>query len=165
MTSPDPDFALSTSVPGGSTAALRRAVLYGALGLVVLAVVGVVVGWLAAGLPGVWGALLGAGIGGGFVLVTAVTVLATAKLPPLTAAAVLLGSWLLKMAIALIVLGVLNPLDFYSRPTLVAVMVGALVLVLGAETWGVLKSKMLYVEPATPQRGADPEEPNSSDGS
>lgn len=90
-------------------------------------------------------------------MVTAVTVLVTAKLPPLTAAAVLLGGWLLKMAVALIALGLLNPLDFYSRPTLVAVLIGALVVVLGAETWGVLASKMLYVEPSagseTPDQG------------
>lgn len=144
---------MTTSVPGGSTAALRRAVRLGALGLVVLAVVGTAIGGLAAGLPGVWGALIGAAIGGGFILVTAVSVLLTARLPAITAAAVLLGGWLLKMAIALIVLGLLNPLDFYSRPTLVIVMVGALVLVLGAETWGVLGSKMLYVEPATESGG------------
>jgi len=131
----------------------------GLLGVVVLAVVGSVVATLAAGLPGLWGALLGAAIGGGFVLVTAVSVLATAKLPPTTAMAVLLGSWLLKMGVALLVLGLLNPLDFYSRPALAIVMVGALVLVLGAETWGILSSRMLYVEPQAaadrPGAGAD----------
>ena len=151
---------MTTSVPGGSTAALRRAVRFGALGLVALAVVGVVIGGIAAGLPGVWGALIGAAVGGGFILVTALTVLATAKLPSLTAAAILLGGWLIKMVIMLIVLGLLNPLDFYSRPVLVTVMVGALVLVLGAETWGVMGSKMLYVEPdaTTPESGENAQE-------
>lgn len=148
---------MTTSVPGGSTAALRRAVQFGALGLVVLAVVGTVIGGIAAGLPGVWGALIGAAIGGGFILVTAISVLLTARLPAITAAAVLLGGWLIKMAIALVVLGLLNPLDFYSRPTLVIVMVAALVLVLGSETWGVLGSKMLYVEPASDTDGETPD--------
>ncbi|EOM74932.1 hypothetical protein Rrhod_3810 [Rhodococcus rhodnii LMG 5362] len=159
--SSDPDAMMMPS--GGSTAALRRAVRFGALGLVALAVIGVAVSGLVAGLPGVWGALLGAGIGGGFVLITAVTVLATAKLPPLTAAAVLLGSWLLKMAVALIALGLLSPLDFYSRTSLAIVMVGALILVLGSETWGVLGSKMLYVEPNTRGGAGVAGEPSSSD--
>ncbi|NLG54487.1 MAG: hypothetical protein GX542_02375 [Rhodococcus sp.] len=135
------------TVPGGSTDALKRAVRYGVIGLVVLTVVGVAVAGLALGSRGVWGALIGAAVGGGFILLTAVTVLVTAKLPPMTAAAVLMGGWLLKMVIALIVLGLLNPLDFYSRTALVLVMIGALILVLGAETYGVLASKMLYVEP------------------
>lgn len=140
--------------PVDSTAALRRAIRYGLLGLLVLAVVGSIVSVLAAGLPGLWGALIGAAIGGGFILITAVSVLVTAKLPPTTAMAVLLGSWLLKMAVALIVLGLLNPLEFYNRIALVVVMACALVLVLGAETWGVISSRMLYVEPHA--KPADP---------
>lgn len=147
MDSSNPEPADLRTPPVDSTAALRRAVRLGILGVLVLAVVGSVVAYLAAGLPGLWGALLGAAIGGGFILVTAVSVLFTAKLPPTTAMAVLLGSWLLKMGVALLVLGLLNPLEFYSRPALAIVMVGALVLVLGAETWGILSSRMLYVEP------------------
>lgn len=145
MTSSESEHFVPEPLPD-ATEALRRAVRYGSFGVLALAAAGVLVGGLAAGLPGVWGALLGAAVGGGFVLITGVTVLASAKLPPTTAMVVVLGSWLVKMAVALIVLGLLGSQTFYDRTTFAVVTVGALVLVLGAEVWGILKSKMLYVD-------------------
>ncbi|NLU84460.1 hypothetical protein [Rhodococcus sp. HNM0569] len=136
---------------------MRAAVRYGALGLVALAVVGSAIGALVAGLAGVWGALLGAAVGGGFILFTALGVLLTAKLPALTAGAVLLGTWLLKMILAIAVLALLDPLTFYSRGMLVGVVIAALVLVLGAETYGVLGTKAPYVEPGATTGDADPD--------
>lgn len=130
-----------------STAALRSAVRYGVLGLLALAVVGSIVATLLAGMPGLYGALLGAGVGGLFILCTALGVLFTAKLPATTAGAVILGTWLLKMILAIAVLAILKPLDFYDKMSLVLVMVFSLIIVLGAETYGVLGVKAPYVEP------------------
>lgn len=126
---------------------MRSAVKWGAIGLAVLTIVGSLLGWLFADTPGLYGALLGAAVGGGFILFTALGVLLTSKLPALTAGAVLLGTWLLKMILAIVVLAVLKPLDFYDKTSLVLVMVMALVIVLGAETYGVLGTKTPYVEP------------------
>ena len=61
------------------TAALRKAVRFGVLALAVLAVISAIVWALVDGLPGLWGALMGAGIGGAFVLATAIVVIATAR--------------------------------------------------------------------------------------
>lgn len=130
------------------TAALRRGLRYGLLGLLVLAVCGVIIASLVAGVAGLWGALIGAAVGGGFILCTMLAVLLTAKLPAVTAGAVLLGSWLLKMILAIVVLAVLDPLDFYNKQAMVIVIVLSLVIVLGAETYGVLKTKVPYVTPA-----------------
>ncbi|MGO4203610.1 hypothetical protein AB4Z09_18035 [Rhodococcus sp. TAF43] len=140
----------STPAPYSSdpTAALRRGVRYGLLGLLVLAVGGAIVASLFAGVEGLWGALLGAAVGGGFILCTALAVLLTAKLPAVTAGAVLLGSWLLKMILAITVLAILDPLDFYNRQAMVIVIVLSLVIVLGAETYGVMQTKVPYVTPA-----------------
>ncbi|MGW9569000.1 MULTISPECIES: hypothetical protein [Prescottella] len=129
------------------TAALRRGLRYGVLGLLVLAVGGVIIASLFAGVAGLWGALLGAAVGGGFILCTVLVVLLTAKLPAVTAGAVLLGSWLLKMILAITVLAILDPLDFYNRQAMVIVIVLSLVVVLGAETYGVLQTKVPYVTP------------------
>ena len=129
-----------------SVAPLRTAVRYGVLGLLVLTVVGAVVATLVAGLPGLWGALIGAAVGGGFILFTALGVLLTAKLPATTAGAVLLGTWLLKLILAIAVMVILKPLDFYSKGALVLMIVFALVIVLGAETYGVVSSRAPYVE-------------------
>ncbi|MBP1159663.1 hypothetical protein ABIC28_004212 [Rhodococcus sp. PvR044] len=129
------------------SAPLRAAVRYGVIGLIALAVIGSIIAFVAAGLPGLWGALIGVAVGGGFILCTALAVLFTEKLPPATSGAVLLGSWLLKMILAILVLGVLKGMDFYSKQALVIVMVLALIIVLGAETYGLLKVKVPYVTP------------------
>jgi hypothetical protein len=139
------------------TASLRAAVRYGVLGLIVLAVVGSIIAFLVAGKPGLYGALLGAAVGGGFILCTALGVLFTAKLPALTAGAVLLGTWLLKMILAITVLAILKPLNFYDKTALVLVMVLSLVIVLGAETFGVLGTKAPYVEPTPSDDAGSPE--------
>ena len=85
------------------TAGLRRAVRLGALGLVALMVVSALVWWLVDGTPGLWGALIGAAIGGVFVLLTAIVVIATARTTPQVTGAVLLGTWLLKLIVAIAV--------------------------------------------------------------
>lgn len=126
---------------------MRAAVRYGVLGLVVLTVVSAVISVLVAGMPGLWGALIGAAVGGGFILFTALGVLLTSRLPAMTAGAVLLGTWLLKLILAIVVMALLKPLDFYSKGALVLTIVFALVIVLGAETYGVVSQRALYVVP------------------
>ncbi|MFD4357781.1 hypothetical protein ACFWPK_31215 [Nocardia sp. NPDC058519] len=132
------------TVPGPD-APLRAALRYGLIGLGVLVVVSVAIASAVAGMPGLWGALLGAAIGGGFILTTVVAVLLGAKLPPTMAGAVMLVSWVGKMLVALLVIVVLNQFDFYSRPALFFTVVGALLIVLGAETYGVVSQKVPYV--------------------
>ncbi|MEV6326013.1 hypothetical protein [Nocardia sp. NPDC051787] len=129
----------------GPDAPLRSALRYGLIGLGVLVVLAVGLGAAVSGMPGVWGALLGAAIGGGFILTTAAVVLFGAKLPPTTAGLVMLVSWVGKMLVALVVIAILNQFDFYDRVVLFLTVVGALVIVLGAETYGVLRQKVPYV--------------------
>ena len=134
---------------------MRAAVRYGALGLVALTVVSAVISVLVAGMPGLWGALIGAAVGGGFILFTALGVLLTSRLPAMTAGAVLLGTWLLKLILAIVVMALLKPLDFYSKGALVLTIVFALVIVLGAETYGVVSQRALYVVPDSGNAGND----------
>nr|WP_257237633.1 hypothetical protein [Rhodococcus qingshengii] len=136
---------------------MKSAVKWGVMGLIALAVVGALLGGLFAGREGVYGALIGAAVGGGFILFTALGVLLTAKLPALTAGAVLLGTWLLKMILAMVVLFVLSDMDFYNKTALVLVIIMSLVVVLGAETYGVLGTKTPYVDP-TPSSNVDDDE-------
>ncbi|MGW0182543.1 hypothetical protein [Nocardia sp. NPDC003345] len=126
-------------------APLRAGLRYGLIGLVVLTVLSVAVATLAAGVEGLWGALLGAAIGGGFILTTVVVVLLGAKLPPSTAGMVMLASWVGKLLVALIVVAVLQRFEFYDRMALFLTVVGALIIVLGAETYGVLRQRVPYV--------------------
>ncbi|MFE1597013.1 hypothetical protein [Nocardia sp. NPDC058705] len=132
------------TVPGPD-APLRAALRYGLIGLGVLVVASIAIAGAVAGTPGMWGALLGSAIGGGFILTTAVVVLLGAKLPPTTAGMVMLGGWVGKMFVGLLVIALLRQFDFYSRPALFFTVVGALVIVLGAETYGVVSQRVPYV--------------------
>lgn len=138
------------------SAPLRAAVRHGQLGAVVLAVVSCGVGLLVRGTPGLWGALVGSAIAAGFVLFTAASVLFTARLEPALSGVVLLGGWLLKLVLLLVVLAVLRPLDFYDRTTLVVVTVLAAVGMLALETRAVLRTRVPYVDPdpSVPDDGA-----------
>ncbi|MER7454011.1 hypothetical protein ABTW96_27395 [Nocardia beijingensis] len=141
----------------GPDAPLRAALRYGLIGLGVLVVLAVALGAAVSGVAGVWGAVLGAAIGGGFILTTAAVVLFGAKLPPSTAGLVMLVSWVLKLLVALIVVAILQRFDFYDRVVLFLTVVGALVIVLGAETYGVVRQKVPCVtttdsEPASGTR-------------
>jgi glucan phosphoethanolaminetransferase (alkaline phosphatase superfamily) len=98
----------------------------------------------------VWGAVLGAAIGGGFILTTAAVVLFGAKLPPSTAGLIMLVSWAGKVLVALIVVAILQRFHFYDRVVLFLTVVGALVIVLGAETYGVVRQKVPYVTTTDP---------------
>ena len=122
-----------------------RAVKFGALALAALTVISLVVWGLVGGAPGLWGVVIGAAIGGGFVLLTALSVLLTAGTSPSTTMAVVLGGWLLKIVLLVIVLLFIRDLDFFHRGALLTTVVLALVAVLGAEVWATVSTRTTYV--------------------
>lgn len=113
MTNPD-----DRQAPTGSDAAraVFRTALRDMLVLVVaLAVVGIVVGYLAAGMPGVWGAVLGVALTVIFSGTTVVSMLKTAGASATTTAAVVMGSWLAKMLVLILALALLRQFEFYDK--------------------------------------------------
>ncbi|MHA7134623.1 hypothetical protein [Oerskovia turbata] len=90
-----------------------------------LTVLGVGLGALLAGVAGVWGALMGVAIALVFSGTTIVAMARTARSTPTTTAAVVLGSWLVKIVLLGIVLAVLRNYEFYDR------IVFAVVLLVG----------------------------------
>ncbi|QYH19876.1 hypothetical protein JKI95_01830 [Corynebacterium aquatimens] len=124
---------------------LQRALKFGGWALVVLTVLSLM-GWGAArDLPGIWGVLMGVGIGGGFVLATALTVLATSNSSPTATMAVVLGGWLVKMVILVLLLLWLKQYSFYDGTAFGVTTIAALVVALAAETWGVITSRTAYI--------------------
>lgn len=117
----------------------------GAWALVAITVVSLLAWGATRDLPGVWGALMGAAIGGGFVLATVITVLATSNMSPIATMAVVLGGWVIKMAVTVWLLSWLRPLEFYDPTAFGVSAIAALVVALGVETWGVLTSQTAYV--------------------
>ncbi|WP_433564849.1 hypothetical protein ACQP1O_05830 [Nocardia sp. CA-151230] len=137
---------VSTPFDPGPDAPLRAALRYGIAGLAVLVVVSAILSTVFAGLPGLWGALIGAALGGAFILTTAASVLFSAKIESGLQGIVLLGSWVGKLLLTVIVVAVLQQYDFYSRGALFCTVVGALLIVLGAETYGLLRQRVPTVQ-------------------
>lgn len=129
------------------SAPLLAAIRWGVGGLVLVVVVSVALSTSLAGVPGLWGALIGAAVGGGFVLATVVTLYASRNMDPTTTGAVLLGSWLVKLVIALVVMMALRRMDFYDKGALVGTIIAALVVLLTAETMAVQRTKVPYTDP------------------
>lgn len=98
------------------------------------------------GMPGVWGVVLGASIGGGFVLLTVASVLVTAKSTPVTTGAVVMFGWLLKIVVLILILVAIRDLTFYDDIAFFVTVVLALMVTLGAEVWGMSQSKLTYVQ-------------------
>ena len=124
---------------------MQRAVKLGGLALLVITVVSLAVWGGISGLAGIWGVLVGAAIGGGFVLFTALSVLLTANTTPANTMAVVLGGWLLKVIVLVMVLLVIRDMDFYDTMALFVTVMLALFATLGTEVWAVVTSRVTYV--------------------
>ncbi|WP_067562312.1 hypothetical protein [Nocardia acidivorans] len=137
---------MSTPSTPGPDAPLRAALRYGLMGLAALVVVSAILSSIIAGMPGLWGALIGSAIGGGFILTTAASVLFSAKIESGLQGIVILGSWVGKIVLVLAIVAILKRFDFYSPVALFLTVVGALLIVLGAETYGLLRQRVPTVE-------------------
>jgi hypothetical protein len=116
--------------------------------LAVLTVLGVGLGALLAGTPGVWGAVIGVGLALLFSGTTVVSMLLTSRSRATTMAAVVMGAWLGKVVVLIAVLALLRGEDFYHRGVLAAVL---LVGVLGSallDLRAVRVGRVPYVTPA-----------------
>ncbi|ADG73970.1 conserved hypothetical protein [Cellulomonas flavigena DSM 20109] len=137
----------TTPAPDPTAAVFRRALRDTALLLGTLAVLGIGVGALVAGLPGVWGALVGVGLALVFSGTTVVAMLRTLHSPPHTMAAVVMGTWLAKVLVVVVVLAVLRDQDFYSRGVLAAVLALGVVGSAFLDYRAVANGRVPYVEP------------------
>ncbi|MHB1489160.1 MAG: hypothetical protein ACYCTH_01505 [Cellulomonas sp.] len=126
--------------------------------LVLLLAVGGAAGWATRGLPGVWGALIGVGITLVFSGTTVVAMLRTAEATATTTAAVVMGSWLAKMIVVIVVLAVIRDQIFYDRTVLAAVLAVGVVGSALLDYRAVLRGRVPYVESQT-----DPKVPGPDD--
>lgn len=136
--------------PISTAAVLRMIRTAGRRLLLVSAVIAVLasgVGYLVAGLPGVWAALIGAGISLAFTGTTVASMYLVAGRSPELLQIVLLGGWLVKMVLVFLLLSWLQHQAFYHRGVLFATLVVVVVAALVVETITVLKARIPYVEP------------------
>jgi len=126
---------------------MRRVLRIGLIASLVALPLAVLIGHLVAGAAGAWGAAIGMGIAVGFFTITVGVALVTAGMDATALGASVLGSWLIKMVLLLVVLALLRDADFYSRPVLfIALLVGTIgTLVL--EALVVTRTQVPYTEP------------------
>ncbi len=143
---PRPTPATNNATREMFRAILRRLTLL----VVVLAVGGGVVGYLVAGRPGLWGALMGAAVAALFMIGTVIAMLVTADKPLHVASAAGMGGWLVKLLVLFGVLVLVRGKDFYSPGAFFVVLVLAIVGSFVIEARAVLRSRVPTFEPPQP---------------
>lgn len=124
----------------------RNVLVFGTSLAAAIAVIGAGIGWLAAGMPGVWGALIGAAMAAVFLGITALTMTIGRSMTTLGLAGVLMGGFFVKlilfMAAGKLLAG--NP-DIHGLTlffTLVAAVIGTAV----TDAVIIHKSRIPYVD-------------------
>ena len=114
-----------------------------------LAVVGVVVGALVSDPPsaGVWGAVIGVGLTLLFSGTTVVSMLRTTSASPSAMMATILGTWLVKMVVLIVILAVLQEQTFYDRTVLVVVLLAGVLGSIYLDYRAVARGRVPYVQP------------------
>ncbi len=116
---------------------LARALVYGGILTVAIAVVGSIAGYLVAGVPGLLSALIGAGLTALFMGFTALSILLAARVTKGEASSTLffgivLGVWLLKFVVFIIILVLLRNQPFIEPLvmffSILAAVIGSLVV-------------------------------------
>ncbi|WP_420110698.1 hypothetical protein [Pseudactinotalea sp.] len=117
---------------------------------VAVTVLGAGIGYLVAQTPGLWGALIAAGLGLVFTFTTVATLRFLVGRGPELLQIALIGSWLLKMVLVVVLMLWLRSQDFYHRGvffvTLAVVVISAIVVEIGT----VATARIPAVEPAPP---------------
>ena len=110
-----------------------------------IAILGSVVGYFAAGLPGLFGALAGAAIALIFVSLTALSVLVGSKLSLGGFYAVVLGGWLLKLVLFVLAISILRQVEGLNGVAVFATLVASVLGSLAVDAFVVTKSKIPVV--------------------
>jgi hypothetical protein len=137
-------------------AVFRRALRDMLVLLAALAVLGVGIGALVAGRPGAWGALIGVGLALVFSGTTIVSMLVTARASVQRLAAVVLGAWLGKVLVVIVVLALIQDRDFYDKPVLAFVLLVGVVGSAVLDYRAVGRGRVPYVEPGVRQADTGP---------
>nr|NLD41011.1 hypothetical protein [Actinomycetales bacterium] len=145
---PVPGFPSVDEETANATRAMFNAMLRWLLVLLaVLLVGGTGIGWLTAGMPGVWAALLGSGLAAAFTLTTVVLGLVTSDKPVWAASGAILGGWLAKVVILFAVLIAVRGQDFYNRYVLFGVVVAAILGSTAIEVREAMRARIPYTVP------------------
>lgn len=126
---------------------MRQIVLRGLVITLVIAVVAGGIGAFVSGMPGVWGALIGAAMAFVFFAITAVLMFFTADSSPTVLAGTVLGGFLVKVAGLIAVTAALRGRDFFDPVVLFLTLAVAAFASLVVDVLTVQKARLPLVEP------------------
>ena len=142
---------------------LARALVYGGILTVAIAVVGSVLGYLVAGGPGLLSALIGAGLTALFMGFTALSILLAARVTKGEASSTLffgivLGVWLLKFVVFIVILVLLRDQPFIEPLVMFFAILAAVIGSLVVDVVAYVGARVPYVGdvqlPGDPERSA-----------
>jgi hypothetical protein len=148
--------------PVSSTPILRTVLVWSASVTAILAVVGAVVGFLVAGIDGLWSALAGVLIAALFLAITAASILIAnrwfgdALYVPIFFG-IVLGGWILKFVVFLIALFVLRDQPWIVGPVFFLALVASVLASLAIDVVALLRMRVPHVSdvelPTDPEAG------------
>lgn len=118
---------------------------FGSLLIGTIAVLGGIIAYFAAGLPGLYGALIGSLIALIFVSLTALSVLIGGKLSLGGFYAVVLGGWLVKIVLFIATMAAISRIDGLNRVALFVTLVASVLGSLAVDGFVVTKSRIPVV--------------------
>jgi hypothetical protein len=130
-----------------STAApvLKKILRYGAILAIAIAVIGSVIGWFTVGGVGVVSALVGTAMAVVFLAITALSILIASRYSLGAFFGIVLGAWLLKFIIFLVLIFVLKDQPWLDTTVMFLSIVAAVVGTLVVDVVVVARSRMSYV--------------------
>lgn len=131
---------MSSSVP-----VLKRALISGAILAGAIAIIGSIIGYLVAGMPGVISAIAGAGIAMVFLGITSLSIIVATRYEMVIFFAIVMGAWLLKFVIFLVLIFVLKDQPWINTQVLFLSLVVAVLGTLVVDVVVIAKSRMPYV--------------------
>lgn len=129
-------------------AMIRRVLVRMLLATALVAALGSGISALIVGMPGVWGTLIAAAIGLFFTGTTVALLYLVVGRGPELLQIVLLGGWIVKMAVVFVLLLWLRQLEFYDRMVFIIVIMVLAVTLLIVELVTVVTARIPYVDPS-----------------
>ena len=134
---------------------LTRALRYGGILTLAIAVVGSIIGWFVAGQAGLVSALIGAGITAIFMAFTAVSIMIASKVARTEESVMLffgiiLGSWLLKFVVFIFLMVILREAPFIDPIIMFVSILAAVIGSLVVDVLAYVRSRVPYVDVELP---------------
>lgn len=125
---------------------MRRSLKWSFALAIVVGLVGATVGVVAAGFPGAAGAFWGAGMAVVFLGITTVSIRIAAHFPPTVFFAIVMGSWMAKMLVFLVLILLLGKSDGINGTVLFVCLVVVMVGTLAIDVIALTRSRLPYVD-------------------